>query len=129
MKSIFTLTCASLFFVFSAFKVSNRGLEDVIAALSRGNATELARYVDDNIEIALPDKTDTYTKAQAVMIFKDFFANNAVKTFEVKHKGDNGDKQFCVGTLYTKSGDFRTTVFMTTKNGVQLVKEIRFQPL
>lgn len=128
MKRFFTLLCAVLIVALSSFK-SGRGLDDVIAALSHGNATELSRYVDDNIEIALPDKADTYSKAQAIMIFRDFFGNNGVKSFELKHKGDNGAKQFCVGTLYTRSGNYRTTVFMTDKNGVQLVKEVRFQAL
>jgi hypothetical protein len=63
------------------------------------------------------------------MILKDFFANNTVKSFEAKHKGDNSGNQFCIGTLHTKSGDYRTTVFMKTKNDRQSLKEIKFQPL
>ena len=126
MKRFITLGCTALFILLSSFSI-NKGLEDVISALGSGNATELARYVDDNIEIGLPDKSDTYSKGQAVMIFRNFFNTNGVRSFEVKHKGDNAGKQFCVGTLYTRNGNFRTTVFMTTRNGVQLVKEIRFQ--
>ena len=126
MKRFITLGVSALFILLTSFNI-NKGLEDVISALSSGNANELARYVDDNIEIGLPDKSDTYGKAQAVMIFRNFFATHGVRSFEVKHKGDNGGKQFCVGTLYTRNGNFRTTVFMTTRNGVQLVKEIRFQ--
>lgn len=127
MKKIVTLTSIFLFILSSAFAPVNRGLDDVIAALNRGNAAELARYVDDNIEIGLPDKTDTYSRAQALMIFRDFFANNGVRSFAVKHQGDNAGRQFCIGTLSTRTGAYRTTVFMTTKNGKQLVKEIRFQ--
>ena len=126
MQKIFTLTCAALLFAISAFKPIN-GLDDVIAALNSGNATELARYVDDNIEIALPDKTNNYSRAQALIILRDFFSNNGVQSFEVKHKGDQGGSQFCIGTLVTRSGSYRTTIYMTTKNGKQLVKEIRFQ--
>lgn len=129
MKKIFTLTSIVLLLLASAFKPANRGLDDVIAALNSGNATELARYVDDNIEIGLPDKTDTYSRAQALMIFRDFFANNGVRSFDVKHQGDNGGRQYCIGTLNTRAGAYRTTVFMTTKAGKQLVKEIRFQEI
>jgi hypothetical protein len=127
MKNIFTLTSILLLILASSFKPANRGLDEVIAALNRGNAAELARYVDDNIEIGLPDKTDTYSRAQALMIFRDFFANNGVRSFTVKHQGDNGGRQFCIGTLSTRTGAYRTTVFMTTKAGKQLVKEVRFQ--
>ena len=110
----------------TAFKPAS-GLDDVISALRSGNATELSKYVDNSIEISLPDKTDTYSRAQALMILQDFFSGNGVKGFEVKHKGENGENQFVIGTLQTRNGSFRTTVFMKTKNGKQVVREIRFQ--
>jgi hypothetical protein len=79
------------------------------------------------VEISLPGKSDEYSKAQAVMILKDFFTNNGVTGFEVKHKGENNGNQYCIGTLLTKSGNYRTTVYMKTINGKQLVRELRFQ--
>ncbi len=128
MKQIFTFLSVALLFTLSSFKPAN-GLDDVISALRSGNATELAKYIDDNIEITLPDKTDSYSRSQAVAVLQDFFNNNGVKGYELKHKGDNGGSQFCIGTLQTKSGNYRTTVFMNTKNGRQMVKEIKFQSL
>ena len=116
MKRIFTLIFSSLLILLFSFKPLV-GLEDVIAALNTGNATELAKYVDDNIEINLPDKGDTYSRTQAVMILRDFFSNNGVKSFEVKHKGNNGASEFCIGVLNTRSGNYRTTVYMVNKNG------------
>ena len=61
------------------------------------------------------------------MILRDFFKNNVVQSFDVKHRGDQGNSLFCIVTLTTRSGSYRTTIYMTTKNGKQLVKEIRFQ--
>jgi hypothetical protein len=128
MKKIFTLVFFSALFIISAFKPIS-GIDDVINALRTGSASEVGKYIDDNVELSLPDKSDNYSKAQAIMILKDFFANNTVKSFEAKHKGDNSGNQFCIGTLHTKSGDYRTTVFMKTKNDRQSLKEIKFQPL
>ena len=128
MKKIVTLTITALFVMLSSFKPAS-GLDDVINALKNGNATELAKYIDANIELSLPAKTDNYSRQQATMILQDFFSTNGVKTFDVKHQGDNSDSQFCIGTLITRSGNFRTTIFMTSKNGKQLVKEIRFQTM
>ena len=93
MLKLFTLASAALLILSTAFK-PRVGLDDVISALRAGNATELSKYVDDNIEITLPDKTDSYSRAQALMILQDFFANNIVRNFEVKHKGDNGVTSF-----------------------------------
>ena len=75
MQKIFTLTCMVLFLVISAFKPT-RGIDDVINALRSGNADEVAKYIEDDVEISLADKSDSYSKAQAVLILKDFFANN-----------------------------------------------------
>src|SRR5829696_10043461 len=89
MKKIITLTCAALFFVVSSFAQAG-GVDDVIKALRNGNAAELARYVDNNIELALPSKTDNYSRQQAVVILQDFFTNNVITGFDPKHRGDNG---------------------------------------
>ena len=110
-----------------SFTAQNSNLDEVIGALKDGKAAELGKYMDDNIELTLPDKSNSYSKAQAVLVLKDFFDNNEVKTFEVKHKGDQNGGQYCVGTLQTKSGNYRTTVFMKIKENRDYVKAIRFQ--
>lgn len=126
MKKIVTLICASAFLLLSAFQVAG-ALDDVIGALRIGNAAQLSKYVDDNIEISLPSKSDSYSRSQAVVILQDFFSNSGVRGFEDKFKGNNGDTEYCVGTLQTRSGNYRTTFFLVNRNGKKLVKEIRFQ--
>jgi hypothetical protein len=126
MQKIFTLTVISFLFLLSAF-TPLKGIDEVVNGLSKGSASEISKYIDDNVEISLPGKSNNYSKAQAVMILKDFFTNNGVTGFEVKHKGENNGNQYCIGTLLTRSGNYRTTVYMKTKNGRQLVRELRFQ--
>ena len=126
MRKIIFLSTVVIAFVLAAFKPI-AGLDDVINALKAGNAQELAKYIDDNIEISLPDKSDNYSRAQAVMVLKDFFNNNGVTGFDVQFKGENGSGQYCIGNLKTKSGLYRTTVFMKSKEGTQVIKEIRFK--
>jgi len=116
-----------LVFIGMSFIAQSSNLDEVIGALKDGKANELGKYMDDNIELTLPDKSNNYSKAQAVLVLKDFFDNNEVKAFEVKHKGDQNGGQYCVGTLQTKSGNYRTTVFMKVKDNKDFVKAIRFQ--
>ena len=104
-------------------------IDEVIGALRSGNSAELSRYFDDNVELTLPDKSDSYSKAQAQLIVRDFFSNNGVRGFELKHKGDSPGGHFCIGTLQTSAGNFRTNVFMKSKNNKEVVKEIRFQAI
>jgi hypothetical protein len=104
-------------------------IDEVINALRSGNSAQLSGYFDENVELTLPDKSDSYSRAQAQLIVKDFFGNNKVRGFELKHKGDSPSGHFCIGTLQTNAGNFRTNVFMKVKNGKEVVKEIRFQSL
>ena len=128
MQKIFTLTVISFLFVLSAF-TPLKGIDEVANALRKGNAVEISKYVDDNVEISLPGRSNNYSRAQAIMVLKDFFSNNGVTGFDIKHKGENNGNQFCIGTLLTNSGNYRTTIYMKTKNGKQLVREIKFQEL
>jgi len=114
--------------VFSSF-AQKSNIDDVISALRSGNAEELSRYFDSSVELTLPEKSDSYSKAQAQLIIRDFFENNGVKGFDLKHKGDSPGGRFCIGTLQTGAGNFRTNVFMKNKNGKEVVKEIRFQAI
>lgn len=115
--------------VFSSFTVQSGSIDEVIGALRAGNSSELSKYFDEKVELTLPDKSDSYSKAQAQLIVKDFFGNNGVRGFELKHKGDSPGGHFCIGTLQTNAGNFRTNVFMKVRNGKEVIKEIRFQAI
>ena len=128
MKPLFTTLLLGAVLLVSSF-TKQASIDEVIGALRVGNSTELSKYFDDNVELTLPDKSDNYSKAQAQVIVKDFFGNNGVKGFDLKHKGDSPGGHFCIGTLQTNAGNYRTNVFMKTKNGKEVIKEIRFQAL
>ncbi|MFN8291292.1 MAG: DUF4783 domain-containing protein [Chitinophagaceae bacterium] len=128
MKKIWSITLLGFSMLFFSFTTQD-SMDEVIGALRAGNSSELSKFFDDNVEITLPDKSDSYSKAQAQLIVKDFFGNNGVKGFELKHKGDSPGGHFCIGTLQTNAGNFRTNVFMKVKNGKEFLKEIRFQAI
>jgi hypothetical protein len=117
-----------LMVLLSSFKVQS-GIDDVITALKSGNASGISRYFDSYIDITLPDKSSNYSKSQGELIIKDFFSNTGVKNFEVKHKGDNDNGEYCIGTLQTRNGNYRTTVYMRVKGNRQVIQDIRIQQL
>ncbi|WEK36439.1 MAG: DUF4783 domain-containing protein [Candidatus Pseudobacter hemicellulosilyticus] len=104
-------------------------IDDVVTAMRGGNASQLSKYFDSRVDISLPGKNDNYSKSQAEIILKDFFTSNGVKNFQVKHKGEQNGSQFCIGTLQTKNGNFRTKFFMKKKGDQQVVQEIGFEQL
>lgn len=124
MKRIFTFLILGA--VLSAFTFFS-SIDEVIADLKAGNATEIARFFDNTVEINTPDKTSSYSKSQAQLVLKDFFSTNTVKGFTLDHKGENSGSQYCIGTLLTKNGAFRTTVFMKLKGDKQVLQTITFE--
>ena len=115
-----------LFMLISSFTMQG-GIEEVISALKSGNASGVARYFDNFIDITLPDKSSNYSKSQGELVIKDFFDNNGVKSFDVKHKGSNDNGEYCIGTLQSKNGNYRTTVFMRNKGNKQVIQDIRIE--
>lgn len=124
MKLLFTLSLVAG--LLSSF-VARVGIDDVISAMKTGNSSQVAKYFDASVELSMPDKSNSYSKSQAELVLKDFFATNAVKGFEVIHKGENAGSQYCIGTLVTKTGSYRTTIFMKQKGDGQVLQELRFE--
>jgi hypothetical protein len=102
-------------------------VDEVATAIRAGNISQLSGYLDNRVDITMPDKSDTYSKSQAAMIISDFFSNNEVQNFKVKHRGENSGTEFCIGILQTRNGNFQTTFFMKQKGDKQLLQELRFQ--
>lgn len=126
MKRFFTIVSISFGILVSSFTFKV-GIDDVIAAMKTGNASQVAKYFDNNVEITMPDKSNSYSKSQGELVLKDFFTTNIVKSFEVIHKGENAGSQYCIGTLVTKVGTYRTTIFMKQKGDQQVLQELRFE--
>jgi len=124
MKHFLVLAMLTCFF--SSF-IAKTGIDEVIATMRSGIAALAAKYFDNTVDIGMPDKTNSYSKSQAELVLKDFFTNNPVKNFEIIHKGENAGSQFCIGTLSTKNGSFRTTIFMKQKGEGQVLQELRFE--
>jgi hypothetical protein len=125
MKRPLLLTIG-LALVLSSF-TGQSSIDDVISAMKSGNASTLAKYFDNYIDITLPDKSNNYSKSQGELILKDFFSTNDVKGFEVRHKGNNDNGEYCIGTLQTKNGSYRATVYMRLKGSKQVIQDIRIQ--
>lgn len=108
--------------------VTSPPFEDIILALKKGDVASLTTYLDNNIEINISGKSDTYSKAQAIVILKDFFNKNSVKSFELLHQGEGGGgSRFGIGNLTTSNGSYRTSFFLQKKSGALILNELRFE--
>jgi Domain of unknown function (DUF4783) len=123
MKRIFTLI---VLIIFSVSFSHAQNIDDVVAALRSANAAQVAKYFDNTVEMALPGKSNNFSKAQAEVVLKDFLANNPVKDIVAIHKGENSGNQYYIGTLVTKTGNYRTTIYMKQRGDAQVLQELKF---
>ena len=116
-------------FLIAISSFAQSGIDDVISAIKSGNASGVTKYFDSYVDISMPDKSSNYSRSQGEVILKDFFSNNGVRNFEVKFKGNNDNGDYCIGTLQTKNGSYRATVYMRMKGNKQVIQDIRIQQL
>ena len=103
-------------------------LDAITKAISSGNADALGQYFDANVEIAVMDKEETYAKAQAIQVVKDFFSKNKPSTFKQVHQGASKgqDSQYCIGNMTASSGTYRVYIYMKVSGAKQVIQELRF---
>lgn len=112
----------------TAFALQANPFDEVVVAIRGGNANGLSRYFGNMVAINIAGKSDDYSKSQAEVILRDFFARNAVKSFELIHQGESsGGSRFGIGNLVTSTGNYRTYFFLKQNSGTYLLQEIRFE--
>lgn len=100
----------------------------VVAAISIGDSKKLASYFNSSIDLTVPGYDGTYSKSQAEMIVKDFFAKYPVVSFKINQQGSSNEgSQFAVGTLTAKSTTFRTYFLIKKINNIPLIHQLQFE--
>jgi hypothetical protein len=99
----------------------------VVDALRSGNTSVLSGYFNSSIELAILDQEDIYTRQQAELIIKEFFAKHVPSSFVILHKGGKEGSQYAIGNLTTSSGNFRVTLLIKQKDNKPFIHQLRFE--
>lgn len=101
---------------------------DIVIAFKVGTAKELARFFNDNLELAVGEKEDVYSKSQAERIMDNFFINHPPKSFEFIHQGGKESARYAIGKLVTFNGEFRVYLLLKKNNkGRSLIHQLRIE--
>lgn len=104
-------------------------IEDLSAHIKDANVKELSALFDVTVELTIQERENSYSKAQAEIILKNFFMKYPPKSFKAMHRGssEKGGK-YLIGLLTVESGaTFRTSVVLIEKNEQYFVQQIRFE--
>lgn len=97
----------------------------ITEAFKEGDSRKLSAYFGTTLVMELPGKSGSYSKSQAQMIMRDFFAGNTPEKFAVDHQGNNRDgSQFLIGRFDTRKMRFRIYLIMKHQKNDLLIHHL-----
>ncbi len=103
-------------------------IDDVSLSFKSGDAKEIAEFFSSTVELSILDTEDTYSKAQAELIIKDFFFKHTPLTTKVIHRvTSNPNYKFGVIILGTSAGSYRVSYELKNTSGKPLITQIRIE--
>lgn len=96
-------------------------------AIKAGNAKELAKFFNTSVDVNLEGEVNTYSKAQAEFVLRDFFKKNPPADFTIVHTGSSkGGLQYAIANLKSGSNQFNTLIRVKQSDNTYLIHEISF---
>lgn len=107
------------------------GQSDVISevreTIKAGSAKELSKYLFQTVDVTIEGKVQSYSKAQAEFVFRDFFRQHPPSEFNIIHQGSSkGGQPFAIGQYKSSGETFRVFMKIKSVNKQQLLHEISF---
>ncbi|HMG88563.1 MAG TPA: DUF4783 domain-containing protein [Chryseolinea sp.] len=102
-------------------------INQVKETIKAGSAKELSRFLNATVDVTLDDGAQSYSKAQAEFVFRDFFKQHPPGEFNIIHQGTSkGGQTFGIGQYKSGSETYRVYMKIKSVDNQQLVHEISF---
>ena len=102
-------------------------IDQVKETIKAGSAKELSNYLNQTIDVTIDNSVQTYSKAQAEFVFRDFFKQHPATEFNIIHQGSSkGGQPFAIGQYKSGTDTYRVFMKIKTVSNKQLVHEISF---
>ena len=120
---VFGILTLQVFASYGQSEVINQVKETIKA----GSAKELSKYLFQTVDVTIEGKVQSYSKAQAEFVFRDFFRQHPPSEFNIIHQGSSkGGQPFAIGQYKTSDGTYRVFMKIKSVNNHQLLHEISF---
>ena len=111
----------------TVLKAQGDVINQVKETIKAGSAKELSRYLNSTVDVTLEDGAQSYSKAQAEFVFRDFFKQHPPGEFNIIHQGTSkGGQTFGIGQYKSGSETYRVYMKIKAVDNQQLVHEISF---
>lgn len=114
-----------LFFIHGITFAQNQ--QEIHAAFERGDVDGLAAFFDSSIDMTVLQSEGIYSKTQARVILRNFFAENSPGTFTMQHQGGNDNAKYIVGTLQVQNAVYRVYYLSKISNNTMTIQKLRIE--
>ncbi|MGZ3872289.1 MAG: DUF4783 domain-containing protein [Mucilaginibacter sp.] len=103
-------------------------IDKVAELIRQGNIHELSKMFAANVEIAMQEEENVYSKVQAGLILDKFFSQNKPVSVKMLHK-INSNPNYLSGVLIltTSTGPFRVAYTLKQTEGSLMLIEMRIE--
>ena len=102
-------------------------ISQVKETIKAGSAKELSRFLNQTVDVTLDGGPQSYSKAQAEFVFRDFFKQHPPGEFTIIHQGTSkGGQTFGIGQYKSGAETYRVYMKVKSVDSQQLVHEISF---
>ena len=100
---------------------------EIRETIKAGSARELSKYLFQTVDVTIEGKVQSYSKAQAEFVFRDFFRQHPPSEFNIIHQGSSkGGQPFAIGQYKSNGETYRVFMKIKSVNRQQLLHEISF---
>lgn len=96
-------------------------------AVKSGDAGELVKYFNTSVDLNLEGEVNTYSKAQAEFVLRDFFKKHGPSDFSIVHTGSSkGGLQFAIGKYQSGTESYNVLMRVREVGKAFLIHEMSF---
>ncbi|MFC2137252.1 DUF4783 domain-containing protein [Bacteroidota bacterium] len=128
-KQITLIAFLFISLVLNAFVINNFSSipDNILKAFKTGDSKALSVNLSTNVEMAILDNEEIYSKAQAIQVLNSFFEKYPVKNFNFIHKGGKEGSKYAIGEYLSNAKKFRITIYLKNINNKPIIHQIRIQ--
>ncbi|NOQ74469.1 MAG: DUF4783 domain-containing protein [Crocinitomix sp.] len=100
----------------------------IISAFKTGDATAIATYFGDNVDLSILGKANLYSKSQAEQVLQHFYTDHKPKAFSIMHKGTAKSSKYFIGELISIADKkYRVTINSKLEGGKNSITSLTIE--
>lgn len=99
----------------------------ITRTLQTANVDSLAGYLNQRVELSLPDFSGISSRNQAKILLSEFFKSNQPESFNIISSNRENDTYFIVGTIFCSTHNYRVSFLTKQQSNQQFVYQFTIE--